>query len=448
MEWFVGIDWANDTNQVELQTEAGTVEFNQSHSTEISALYELRDQLLEYADDPGAIRVGIEDPSRNVVRILSEAGMEVYIITPRKLDRLRDLYSTGQAKGDALDAHIICEELRVHRNVFYRLVERSPLIASLSRYYRAYQEAKHQLTQLTNRFRELLRDYFPQLLQLDWEVNSRVMLDLLELIPEPEKADEVTLEQIDEVLGRCRKHSAQEVQQILTGDSLQLPERLVETDREIALCQVERIRMAKALKKQWDDRLVELLEEISQQQKTGKLPSGDFESVDTTEESDRCDDTNNSDSLSDDHAPGDRPVSDIEIITSTPGIGHRIAAGVIGEGFEAIVAGDRQLLRRQSIAPVTKQTGKQSSGPEGPPVMVRRRYARNRHLNEALHHLGDSLQRTNGHYRRRYIQMKNERNHSHGRACRQIADQYLRVMFAMLRDRTFYDAGLHGATRR
>ena len=59
-------------------------------------------------------------------------------------------------------------------------------------------------------------------------------------------------------------------------------------------------------------------------------------------------------------------------------------------------------------------------------------------LRNAVYHLGRSASMCSPKYKARYAEMR-KRGHSHGRACRQLADQLLRVAFAMLRTRTLFD---------
>lgn len=433
----VGIDWAQDHHQVEVQTADGTVVSNEAHGTSPRELRQLRDELLEQIDKPEELKVGIEDPTRGVVRVFLEAGMEVWVLPPRKLDATRPAYSEAEAKDDELDAHIICEELRVHDNLFYQLVPRKPVIATLSRYYRALQREKAAGTQAANRLRDLLRDYFPQFLELDWSVTDRVMLDLLEVVPTPSAVGDVTVDEIEQVLGRCRKHSAREVLEVLQTDGLPMPERVVEASAKLAEREADKLRSALKTEAAWEEKLIELLEEISARQKSGELPSAGSSSEASSSPSDKG--TNEA---------SQQAVSDIEIAMSTDGLGVRTVAGLFAEGFEALTRLDREQLRRESIAPVTKQTGRQSSSGNGPSPPVQQRRARNQHLTDTMHQIGDSLQRQNGHYRAKYVSMRDKKNHTHGRSCRQLTDQYLRVLFAMLRDRTLYDSDLHGATRR
>lgn len=427
MEWFVGIDWGSDSHQVEVQNQQGEVLFNECYGADPTELLELRDELLEFTETPDQMGVAIEDPTRTVTRVLLQAGMQVWVLTPRKLDAVRAAYSEAGAKGDILDAHILCEELRVHRNVFYQLAAQKPVISTLSQYHRAFVEAKREVSRFANRLREKLRDYFPQFLELDWDLGSDVMLNLFEIMPTPKAAEDVSLEAVSEAIGRCRKHTAREVLEILTSGPHPLDDRTEEAAATIAQTHARQLRVALEARERWDDKMESLLIEIADKQKTGQLPSAGVE----------------------DHSKDKSPsISDVEIALSTKGLGIRCVAGLFAEGFQAIAGADRQLLRRQSIAPVTKQSGTQSSAGDGPEPFVHRRHARNRYLNNTMHQIGDSLQRTNDHYRTRYTTMKQKRNHTHGRACRQITDQYLRVLFAMLRDRTTYDPNLHGATRR
>lgn len=436
----VGIDWATEHNQVEVQSPDGTVIVQEVFPSSSEGFRELRDALLETCQEPSKIRVAIEDPTRGVVRVLLEAGMQVFVLPPRKLDSLRPVYSEAEAKDDVLDAHILCEELRTHEKIFYELVDREPVIATLSRYHRAFEDEKSDVSRYSNGLREMLRDYFPQFLELEWSLTQRVMLDLLKLIPSPEAVQEVSVDQVDEVLGRARKHSAREVLEILSAEGPPMAQRIIDSMAEIAAREAEKLRAALANRRQWESRLRELLEEISEKQKAGELPSAREAGNEAEPSSER--DTENSA----EHAEGS--LSDIEIALSTDGVGFRTVAGLFAEGFEALVTLDREMLRRQSIAPVTKQTGRQSSSGKGPPPQVHQRYARNRYLTDTMHQLGDSLQRKNSHYRAKYVKMRDDKNHTHGRSCRQLTDQYLRVLFAMLRDRTTYDPTLHGATRR
>lgn len=433
MERFVGIDWSQNTHEVEIQATDGEVIETGTYGTELEDLHRLRDRFVEYAQEVDLFKIGIEDPTRPIVRLLLEADLAVYVISPRQTDAIRPVYSQAGSKDDPLDAHIVCEELRVHPEAFYKLESREPLINRLSYVYRSLQKTKQDRSRLTERLRADLRRYRPEFLELDWEVSSRVMLELIEVIPDAQTAEQISEQKLQEALGRCRKHSCQEVRQILGQPGLSFSSEFLETFASIAGYWKKQLQIVQRMHEQCLDEITELLDEISECQKQGKLPSASKHG--SSQASTDSPEDNQSSSY-----------SDVEIAMSVDGIGMQITAGLFAEGFEAIVSEDRELLRRQSIAPVTKKSGKDGKR-DGPPPRVHQRHARNGYLTNNLHKLGDSLQRKSPHYRRKYEGMR-KRDHTHGRACRQVADQFLGVFFAMLRDRTVYDPTLHGATRR
>lgn len=135
-----------------------------------------------------------------------------------------------------------------------------------------------------------------------------------------------------------------------------------------------------------------------------------------------------------------RTPSDIEIWMSLDGVGKVVLGTVLAEAHLLIASHDLQSLRALSgCAPVTKNTGQRENryGPRKNSVVLMRR-ACSEHLRDAVYHLGRTASVFSPIYKPRYAAMR-ARGHSHGRACRQIADQILHVAFAMLRDRTLYD---------
>lgn len=60
-------------------------------------------------------------------------------------------------------------------------------------------------------------------------------------------------------------------------------------------------------------------------------------------------------------------------------------------------------------------------------------------LADATYHMARIASVFSDPHKARYRAMRS-RGHTHGRACRQLADQMLTTPFAMLRDRTLYDA--------
>jgi hypothetical protein len=93
---------------------------------------------------------------------------------------------------------------------------------------------------------------------------------------------------------------------------------------------------------------------------------------------------------------------------------------------------DYQMLRSHSgVAPVTKQSGKRR--------LVVMRSGCNPRLRQALYHMARVAIQRDGHFNRVYAALR-AKGQRHGQALRSIGDRLLRILMAMLRDRTCYDA--------
>jgi transposase len=131
--------------------------------------------------------------------------------------------------------------------------------------------------------------------------------------------------------------------------------------------------------------------------------------------------------------PGeDEGPSDVAIVQSLPGVGRNITAWLFAEAAQPLAERDYEGLRTHSgVAPVTRQSGKRRR------VMMRR--GCNPRLRHALYHMARVAMQRDAHFSHVYEALR-AKGQRHGQALRTIGDRLLRILMAMLRDRTLYDA--------
>ena len=135
--------------------------------------------------------------------------------------------------------------------------------------------------------------------------------------------------------------------------------------------------------------------------------------------------------LAEEPGEGESP-SDVAIVLSLPGVGRKITAWLFAEAAQPLAERDYQMLRTHSgVAPVTKQSGKRR-------LVVMRRGC-NPRLRNALYHMARVAMQRDAHFSRVYAALR-AKGHRHGQALRNIGNRLLRILMAMLRDRTCYDA--------
>jgi len=124
--------------------------------------------------------------------------------------------------------------------------------------------------------------------------------------------------------------------------------------------------------------------------------------------------------------------SDVAIVLSLPGVGRKITAWLFAEAAQPVAERDYQRLRTHGgVAPVTNQSGKRR-------VVVMRRGC-NPRLRHALYHMTRVALQRDAYFNRVYAALR-AKGQRHGQTLRNISDRLRRVLMAMLRHRTCYDA--------
>jgi len=105
---------------------------------------------------------------------------------------------------------------------------------------------------------------------------------------------------------------------------------------------------------------------------------------------------------------------------------------LFAEAAQPLTERDDQVLRTQGgVAQVTKQSGKRR------PVVMRR--GCNPRLRHALYHMARVATQRDAYFGGVYEALR-AKGQRHGQALRHIGDRLLRILIAMLHDRTCYDA--------
>jgi transposase len=135
--------------------------------------------------------------------------------------------------------------------------------------------------------------------------------------------------------------------------------------------------------------------------------------------------------LAEEPGDGEGP-SDVAIVLSLPGVGRKITAWLFAEAAQPLAERDYQMLRTHSgVAPVTKQSGKRR-------LVVMRRGC-NPRLRHALYHMARVAMQRDAYFNSVYTTLR-AKGQRHGQALRNIGDRLLRILVAILRHRTCYDA--------
>ncbi|MBV9720276.1 MAG: IS110 family transposase [Candidatus Eremiobacteraeota bacterium] len=405
MRWFAGVDWGSERHQACLLDAAGKVLGERAFAHGGAGLAALCDWLVSMAGDPSSVAVAIEVPHGPVVDTLLDRGFAVHAINPKQLERLRDRFSVAGAKDDRRDARVAAAGLRTDPHLF-RLVQVSdPSVIALREWSRLSEELQQERVRLSNRVRQQLWRYYPQLLELaSDDIAAEWVLELWTMAPTPAQAARLREATLARLLRRhrIRRLDAATALGVLRQPAITVAAGVTEAAVLHLRSLITRLRLANQEFCQAEGKLEELCTTL-----TESVPA----------------------------AAASGP-SDAAILRSLPGVGTVTLATLLTEAAGPLARRDYAALRTLSgVAPVTKRSGKS--------CVVVMRYAAQLRLRQAVFHWARVAVQHDPKSRARYAALR-ARGHSYGRALRAVADRLLGVACVLLQRQTLFDPD-HGA---
>jgi len=401
--WYLGIDWGGEEHQFCVLDATGRVCGQRAVAHTAIAVHEALQWVRERTGAaPHEIAVGLETPHGVLVDTLLEHGFPVFALNPKQLDRFRDRFSAGGAKDDRRDAHVVGDALRTDRRAFRAVRAEDPTIIQLRELSRMLEELQVEEGRLANRLREQLYRVHARWLTLSPAADEPWLWAIVGETPHPDAWAQLPRRRITPALRahRIRRLTADDVVAALRQPMLTVAPGVADAValRVAALIpQLVVVHEQRATAERQIDRLLKTLADAA---------AGDGEP---------------------------REHRDVEILQSLPGVGRVVTATMLTEAAGPLAACDYATLRAYAgAAPVTKRSGKRA-------FFVHMRYACKQRLRQALYHWSRTSIQHDAAARAYYDRLR-ARGHSHARALRSVGDRWLRILIAMLKTRTLYDA--------
>lgn len=263
---YVGIDWGTESHEVSVVDRRGEVRAKRTVPHSGAAITDFIDWLVGFGDGPpDRIAVGIEVPRGALVEMLYDRGIAVYFLNPKQLDRFRDRHTVAGAKDDRLDAYVLADALRTDLHRFRRVKIGDALTIQLRELSRLDDELRDERSRLTNRLREQLYRFFPQMLGLCPNADETWFWQLIELVPVPTHARRLRPARIAQLLRkyRIRRVSADEVLAQLRTPPVKVAAGTLEAAQAHIQVLLPRLRLVHSQRKKNEQRLKEILEQLA-----------------------------------------------------------------------------------------------------------------------------------------------------------------------------------------
>jgi transposase len=405
----VGIDWAEDSDQVALgRPGEGVIEvFSIPHRPE--AVAQLIERIGALEPDPAEVRVALETKHGHLVEALLGAGYAVVPVNPDLVARRR---GPARKKDDPEDARILCL-LALDRHTTLRpLIPHGEVAGELRSIARDDERAARDERRLLNRLRADLVAAHPAALAFAGEdLGAPTVLKLLERWPTQEALAGVTDAELEAFFRSCHhgwpERAVRRLREALEASHFVPRPHLVRAKASTIRLGAAQLLLLHHQRRAWERRMGELLAHLA-------ACGGDGQG---------------------------QAIPDGEIYLSFPGLGTRLAARVAGE------IGDHpeQFSTPNSLqcyggkAPVTRRSGKSE-------LVVACRLACNRYLANAVQQWAFcSLSRSG--WAREFYDAQVARGKSHQAALRALGNRWLEVLWHCLQRGVRYGEATHVANR-
>jgi len=338
--------------------------------------------------------IGLENPRSRLVDFLVTRGYTILPVNPNALARYRESRFPSKAKSDQGDAQLIADHIREHRRALRVVKIPDEKVRELKLLLEDRDRLVKEKVRISNQLTNTLKDYFPQALDAFGNITNKSALEFLRRFDTFEQAKSLSSEDIEQFLNEChcyQKKTRDRFGNVMKKNPSQIPQEIIRT----------RMRLKKILV----GHLALLIQEIQDyeeqiQQVMGEIPHGD-------------------------------------IFRSLPGADYVVGAKLLvlydGKEFSSV----SEVGAFYGTAPYTARSGQS--------VYIRFRWGCNKFGRTTFHQLArSSLKKSQ--WAKKQFTKKREEGKGYHHALRCLANLWVKVTFAMWRDKTPYDEAKHLAS--
>ncbi len=387
--YYAGIDWADQHHDAVVIDDEGRRVGSIRVEHNARGLAKLMDFLKSMAT-PDQLAIVVETDRGLLVATLLESGLAVYPVNPKTVNKRR---VPSGAKTDAIDAYMLARAGRSDLRDLRRLAPDDPVVEELKLLTRDQDMLVQSQTRLLNQLTACLKAYYPVALELFSKLHQASTLAFLRAFPTLESAREASEEAMTQVLREAgHPHFASKSREIrakLGEPQLSASPAVVRAKSLLTLALVEQLSSLVVRIAQYDKEIERLFSQHS----------------------------------------------DAPIFLGLPGAGKRLAPRLLAEW-----GGDRERYSDASgvqalagTSPVVYQSGNYSR--------ARKRYACSKPFRNTLYQYAwASLQKEE--WAEEYYKRKRKEGKSHTMALRALANQRVRIIHALWKNRQTYESSV------
>lgn len=261
---YMEIDWKDKGYTVRIIDEQGK---DLSGSFEVKKNQKEFETLLEkirkHSSDYREVFIGIETERDAIVDYLLGLGFRLYLVSPNMMKSLRKRHTGSGKWSDNLDSYVIADAVRTDRGKLEVIKGKSEKIRRIEFLYRQMDAAGKDRNRLINRLTSFLKEYFPAFLDFFEDAGGSTALAFLQEYPTFEDVKGLSMEEIRSFLRSHHYYKESGVRKIwkaIRGTQVKIDPVVVEARSKAALSLAKRIQLIDEEVKIYQKELKEIIE--------------------------------------------------------------------------------------------------------------------------------------------------------------------------------------------
>lgn len=225
---FAGIDWSDQSLEYHLRASDGQVLVEGQVRPDAAGMAELY-LALEHRAAPAEIGIAIEATHGAWVQALLDRGYQLYPVNPKTAERFRQALSAAGNKSDAIDSKVLALMLAALHQELRPLRPDDPEIVALRIACEDRVRLVEERTAKLNELGAILKVYYPAFSALFGELESRITLEFLQQFPTQQQMRSLSRKRLQNWLRRhnyTRMERLKLMQAALTEPVLPVAEHL------------------------------------------------------------------------------------------------------------------------------------------------------------------------------------------------------------------------------
>jgi transposase len=200
---FIGVDLSDKTFDSCITNSEGNVLAINKFDFDDDGFSEFVCKITLHESDSKNCIIGIENPRSRLVDFLIQRGFNVIPTHPLSISKYRESRIPSKAKSDPMDARLIADYIREHHKSLRAINLPDDTIRELSILLEDREKLVEQKTKFSNQLTSTLKEYFPQALEAFGSVTNKSALEFLIKFDTHQEVKALPRQELDKVLVEC-----------------------------------------------------------------------------------------------------------------------------------------------------------------------------------------------------------------------------------------------------